>query len=251
MKKFRRLRLGAMTGLAALVLAAPALAAPINPMNTRPVTVDPTAASTLQTQLNTTFGAGTVNVNTDQSTAGMWGTATGIPASSLPTLTISNGNPGDIFGIWFGSDDTNILAIPLIGAGAGIGDAASITNFSPGSMRVLSDLYPTYPGTTITDARINPYSFGFYVQNANGTFYTVDQLNVGGAAAALSFTDGNNNWLLAFDDGSSPNTPGNFATYAVKTESIDPVPEPGTLALFGTALFGLAFALRSRQRATE
>jgi hypothetical protein len=245
-----------MTGLACLVLAAPALAVPINPLNTRPVAVDPTAAAALQTQLNTTFGASAPDVNTGQNPAGMWATATGVPATSVPTLEISNGNPNDVFGIWFGTDTTHLVTYDLFNAGmpadglhaASVGIISGMLVVNAG---VLATCGPNGVNCgTLNDPLINPFSFGFYVRNSLGTFYTVDQLNAGGEAAALSYTDGNNNWLLAFNDGST-RTPGDFATYAVKTESIDPVPEPGTLALFGTALFGLAFALRSRQRATE
>lgn len=244
MKKFRRLRLGAMTGLACVALAAPVLASPINPVNTRQVAIPSGDVATLQSEVDAILGPG-LDVQTDQSQAGMWSSAT-FPYLTNPRLAFQGGNPLDTFGIWFGTDTTNMFKLPLLLPGAGIAEFVGISFSAPGTAVVVGTSHANTG--TFLNSLITPFGFGFYVENPRGEFfYTADSIN--NHADALAF-DKATNWALAFQDGSSSN-PDHYTDYVVTTESLDPVPEPGTLALFGTALFGLAFALRSRQRATE
>lgn len=244
------LRLSALAGAVCLALSAPALAVPINPVNTRPVTVNnpATSGTDLQTVLTDLFGASAPDVVTGQDPAGMWSSATGSPASQIPTLEYSNGNPADSFGIWFGTYTSNLLLVPLINAGAPQYTAAGISNLMPGSITVFGATCGAAGVNcgTFTDPLITPFSFGYYVNNGTDTFYTVDQLN-GGTAQALAYHDPNTtNWAIGFRDG--VNNPPDYNNYVVKIESVEPVPEPGTLALFGTSLFGLAGILRRRRK---
>ena len=110
-----------LTALAIGVFAAPVFAAVINPFNTRPVTVNPAPGgeADLQDLVDATLPGAGINVNTDQSSAGMWGLATG-GGTTIPTLMFEyTANSGSqIFGMWFGTDDSDLLLVPLFGGAA-------------------------------------------------------------------------------------------------------------------------------------
>jgi hypothetical protein len=127
--------------------------------------------------------------------------------------------------------------------------------------------------------------FGFYIQsNQAGCcgyptqyFYSEDSLNPDQEAQALiykgkgdnvnlgeagdgvpgcgsnCFSDANE-WYVAFGDLDNPQGPGsinghgddNYSDLVVQVESIQPIPEPGSVALFGSGLLMLAGAARRR-----
>jgi len=91
---------------------------------------------------------------------------------------------------------------------------------------------------------VDSSAFGFYLQSGDNSFYTVDSLNQG-CARAVTYQQGpTTNWAIAFEDGSD----GDFNDGILKVESVQPVPEPGSLVLFGAGLLGAARAVRRRLR---
>jgi hypothetical protein len=249
----------AAAAIAGLLISAAVSAAPIVNTNVRPVVLGSTPAGeqTLQTVLNSVFGTGAVSAANDQSTAGLWGSATG-SATTIPTLIIeqTGGAASQKFGMWFGTDTSNIYTVDLFFGGA-VGAPTTLqqsaVGIGIGAGQMIISAGPTFQsqcGTQVncglfSSALINPDSFGFYFTNGAGKIaYSIDSMNLGGATDFLAYQGGTStNWIFAFEDGSD----NDFQDMVVKVESIK-VPEPGSLALLGLALAGAAAASRRKNK---
>lgn len=261
----KQLQLGAFTAFAYLALGASAFATPINPINSRPVPVNtPSSTGTdLQTVINGIFTG--VSVSTNQSLAGLWALPSYATTILVPTLEYTTGDTNDEFGIFFGTDTGTIDTVPIFLPGAPASTTEAGVSISNGSISIGSlhtDCGTAVDCGTFSNPLINPFGFGFFVSTSvnpqtggKETFFTVDQLNAAGAPGALAFIDPTTDtWALAFDDGTA--SPSDFNNYVVKLGTDPsgglgvPVPEPGTLPLFGAALAGLALTGFRRARRT-
>lgn len=238
---------------AAVALAAvSAGAAPIVNDNMRPKPINnaPGSETDLQTVLDSTFGAGQVDKAKDQSKAGLWGSATGVPGSTVPTLQLEQTSlaGSQKFGIWFGTDTSNIYMVDLLlgGATPALGNRTATIDYDFGTLIVSGPNCGTSINCgTFMNAAINPNSFGFYFQNNNVTAYSIDSIL--GETRFLAYQGtgiGGTNWVFAFEDGGDLD----YNDMVVKVESIKPVSAPGTLALLGLGLLGIG-ALRRRNAA--
>jgi hypothetical protein len=260
------------TLLTLVVAAAASVAAaqPINPTgNVRPVTVNPACngapgctEQSLSTILNgngsTTqplFPGFNFNVNTDQSPAGAWRTASSV-GTLIPTLVVEFAGFANVnkFGMWFGTDASNLWHRDLFLGPATAGTLASIF-IDNGRLRVGAldaadcGVEVNCNSTGWLDSRISTQFFGFYFQTGSGTrVYSLDALNSGGEARFLSFQAGSTtNWAFAYEDLPFASSDRDYNDMVVKVESIVAVPEPSTYALLLGGLALIGFMARRRK----
>src|ERR1700704_737186 len=117
-----RLKLKSIVALLGLTVSIGAFADPFTPNTPAPSLIGPPAGSeqSLQTIADSVFGAGHINVDTGQSSAGLFSSTTPNFATSVPTLVAEfTANAGtQSFGIWFGTDTNNLVSYDILLGGA-------------------------------------------------------------------------------------------------------------------------------------
>jgi len=240
----------ALLGLSASLGVA---AAPLQPNSPAPSVINPAPGGegSLQSIADSLFGPGHIDVNTQQSSAGQWTSATPGSTTEIPTLLAEfTANAGtQSFGIWFGTDTTNIVSYNLLLGGAVATDAVGLT-ITGNTLNVFGPAAGCgthYVCGSFTDARINSSTFGFYFQPSPSSpiYYSLDQLNPGPRQDRfVAFQDGSTtNWLFAYEDG----TDFDYNDMAVKVESINAIPEPETYAMMIAGLGAMGFIARRRK----
>lgn len=271
----KNIRLATIVAVAFILALSAAVAAPINPLNTRPVAIGstsdgPAACASLgivncelQTLLNKLEPGAGFDAVTDQQAAGMWSLG-GISPSTIPVLAIeiTANSATQQLGIWSDANmDTDAAGRALVDIF--LGPATGANNGSPAKAALSFDTVTgeltivqvagaagAVNGGTFSGINVN--SFGFFLQpqgDAGVTYYSVDQLNPPGSSQMVAYRFASaNRWTIGFEDqlyltGGDKD----FNDMMFQIESIQPVPEPGTLVLLGMGLVGIVAVYKKRR----
>lgn len=249
-------------------------------MSAQATVILPGSETSLQQILNSLYQCGTCspvtnapNVNTDQANPdAMWAIeASGLSAATLVIEVAGNASTNS-FGIY---DPTSGNMVQLFGGPADQADQAIVSILPSGQVwtmyvqRLADGTMQTMSSWMSGIGYFAGNQFGYYLGTGGGTLYSDPTRNAGGADQMVAFRGdgdwiqlpgntpgrwGSSSYILAWEDIAYGSSDKDFNDFVVYVESVANIPEPGTLALLGLALFGITivrrrgFMLRSARR---
>ncbi|MES1955179.1 PEP-CTERM sorting domain-containing protein [Salinisphaera hydrothermalis] len=195
-----------------------------------------------------------LNANSPQVDASHWQVGgTGTSISVLEATYTANYNNAT-FGVYSIADPSKMLN--LLAAGTSIGPNAN-TNTKGFLNYSGNGVFNAYTENTKThditydsgDVDFGTSVFGYFLTVGNNTYYSDSSLNGGdprmvGYASDGSGTATAGEYLFGWEDG----TDNDYQDYVATVESVRPVPEPSSIAMFGVGLLMIGFAARRLQK---
>ena len=185
-----RFKFAILALVAALGFATAVQATPIVQFNARPVPVNAPPGSELSLQTILDVVVPGTNALTGQNATAMWVPAPGSVASTPQLRFEQAGNAAtNVFGLWFGSDDTNLFLVDMFLGPAGPGTNALLSFIAPDTISILGAAGVN--SGSWTDPRIAGFHFGFYLRTGAGAiYYSADSANPGTGAVTRLRTAG-------------------------------------------------------------
>lgn len=235
---------GSAVAVAALAFAGTAFASQIT-VN------DPAQGEDSLYQIAHDSGFPKVNADSPQTNAGYWTIGATDTSTSVLEATWTANYASATFGVYNPNDPT--VRLNLLGAGTqngtnNDGKTGFLTYKGDGLFR---SFYTDADDVQhdIQSANFGGDVFGYFLTIGGNTFYSDSKLNGGddrmvGYQGSSSGKGLANEYLFGWEDG----TDNDYQDYVATVESIRPVPEPSSIAMFGVGLLMIGFAVRRFQK---